>query len=157
MGSGLAGLPPELELARAGSGSSSGSPPELGFFQTRSHRRSHHIVLVLLLTQPVLPTGITIVFRHCPHAYDKSKYAQIEWHYQPALSADGVDVRCNCKPRNTSGKRGHCQPLTLHTQYPKIRSDILHTTARCPPGSYGDCTALLFLFSFTHALGHCAP
>jgi hypothetical protein len=108
------------------------------------------LCFVLLLTPPALPTGTMIAFRHCPHACNNSKCAQIEWHFRPASSADSVGVECNYEPRNSSGKWGIANPqLTRHLNlgFAQIQS---HTAARCPPGLYGDLHKC-YCFSFSHS------
>ena len=115
------------------------------------------LCFVLLFTQPALPTGTMIAFRRCPHACNKSKCAQIEWHFQPASSADGVDVECNYQPRNTSGKWGIANPQLYTTPYLRFAQIKSHTAARCPPGLYGDLHKRYCFSSLTRALVHYAP
>ena len=115
------------------------------------------LCFVLLLTPPALPTGTMIAFRHCPHACNNSKCAQIEWHFRPASSADNVGVECNYEPRNTSGQWGIANPqLTRHLDlgFAQIKS---HTAARCPPGLYGDLHKRYCFSPLTRALVHYAP
>ena len=114
------------------------------------------LCFVLLFTQPALPTGIMIAFRRCPHDCNKSKCAQIEWHFQPASSADGVDVECNYQPGNTSGS-GALPTLSFTQHLTKIAQIKSHTAARCPPGLYGDLHKRYCFSSLTRALVHYAP
>ena len=97
----------------------------------------------------MFPTRIK--FRQYPHAPNKSEHVQNEWHYQPAWSTDCVNVKCNSKPRNASGKQGYCRPSTLHTHFDLRFAQIKsHTAARCPPGLYGDLHKRYY-FSFPHS------
>ncbi len=80
-------------------------------------------------------TGVT--YQYCVLCFytSQSMYGlngiKVEWHYRPSFSTDCINVMCNCDPG--SGKRGHCQPLTLH-----------NTLTSQPRNSSGKCEWYLY-------------